>query len=254
MFLRFFHKVRLLGRRILPALVGGMFITQSGFSQNAYLINLEQVHSRTVRKYIEKRNIDKLTDFSSIQPSWNNDINKAGFNTDERTFLFRDKISRVWENYRFSDPMKSWRGRFAKVSLLISKGSNSVFYPGISSRLMLDTGQVYFLSLRLLKGLFKLPVAFEIINIDPSARMIEYSYLDDNVAKGKQTIQLFDEGDGLTKVVHTTYYKSESHFRDNVLYPYFHKKIIRDFHNKMKRLDNREKREAISLSSNVLTQ
>lgn len=254
MILRFWHISILQGKRIIPALVAGLFLIQPVIAQDAYLINLQQVHSRTVRKYIEKRNIDKLTDFSSIQPSWNNNINKAGFSTDERTFLFRDKISRVWENYRFSDPMKSWRGRFAKVSLLIAKGSNSVFYPGISSRLMLDTGQVYFLSLRLLKGLFKLPVAFEIINIDPSARMIEYSYLEDNVAKGKQTIQLFDEGDGLTKVVHTTYYRSESHFRDNVLYPYFHKKIIRDFHKKMKRLDNKEKREAISLTSNMLTQ
>lgn len=243
------HNITIIRKHFTVIALTVMFFYQTGISQDSGLINLENVHQRKVRKYIMSRNIDKLTDFSSLEPSLKKGTNTAGFNKDEKTFHFRDKISSVWDNYRFSNPVKSWRGRFVRVSLLISKRSNSVYYPDTSAGPTLDTGQVYFLNLRFLEGLFKLPVAFEIINIDPTARIIEYSYIEDNIEKGKQTIQLFDEGEDRTKVIHTSYFKSKYPFRDNVIYPFFHKKIIRDFHKKMRRQDNRQKREIISLTS-----
>lgn len=243
------HRITFTPKHAVFYVITALVLSLPASSQSSELIDLDNIQHRKVRKYIEVRNIDKLTDFSSLQPSWKAGIIESEFNTDRRTFFFRDKISRVWDKYRFCDPMQSWKGRFVRVSLLISKESNSVYYPAQPLRLMLDTGQVYFLNLRFLEGLFKLPVAFEIINIDPTERMIEYSYLEDNIEKGKQTIQLFDEGENRTKVVHTSYFRSESKFRDNVIYPFFHKKIIRDFHKKMRRLDNRQKREIISLTS-----
>jgi hypothetical protein len=230
-------------------LVTSLFLFQPAVSQETSLINLEEISQKKVRKYIVSRDIDKLIDFSSLQPSCKKGINTSDFNTDERTFLYRNMISNVWNSYRFSDPMKSWEGRFVRFGLLISKTTNKVFYPGTSTGMVLDTGQVCFLNLRLLKGLFKLPVAFEIINIDPSSWKIEYSYLAGNIEKGKQMIQLFDAGENRTRVVHTSYFRSEFPFRDDVLYPYFHKKIIRNFHKKMRRLDNRQKREFISITS-----
>jgi hypothetical protein len=87
-----------------------------------------------------------------------------------------------------------------------------------------------------MKGLFNIPVAFEIITIDQKKQIMEISYIDNNKSLGKQTIQFFDNGDGSTKIVHLSYFKSESAFRDSFLYPHFHNKFIREFHGNMKQL------------------
>jgi len=63
--------------------------------------------------------------------------------------------------------------------------------------------------------------------------VVEFSYIDDNKAKGKQVIEFFDNGSGSTRIVHRSYFKSESSFRDRILYPPFHKKFIREFHRNM---------------------
>ena len=65
---------------------------------------------------------------------------------------------------------------------------------------------------------------------------MEISYIDNNKSRGKQTIQFFDNGDGCTRIVHLSYFKSESSLRDNLLYPYFHNKFIREFHGNMRKL------------------
>jgi hypothetical protein len=87
-----------------------------------------------------------------------------------------------------------------------------------------------------MRGLFNLPMAFEIINIDPVERLIEFSYIDGNKARGKQTIQFTDNDDGRIRITHKSFFKSNSPFRDNLLYPYFHRKFIREFHRNMKQL------------------
>ena len=130
---------------------------------------------------------------------------------------------------------KVWNGRSVRFSLLISKFTNAITYKKNISFPEVDTGQVYFLDIKLLKGLFNIPVAFEIINIDPLLQKVEFSYIDNNKAIGKQTIQFFDNGTGGTKIVHTSYFKSQSLIRDDIFYPIFHKKFIKEFHANMKR-------------------
>jgi hypothetical protein len=127
-----------------------------------------------------------------------------------------------------------WNGPSIQLGLMISKYSKSVKYAKNFSIPEIDTGQVYFLNLRLMKGLFNIPVAFEIINIDRIRHILEISYLDNNKSRGKQTIQFFDNGDGRTRIDHRSYFKSGSWFREDILYPYFHKKFIREYHRNMK--------------------
>ncbi len=74
-----------------------------------------------------------------------------------------------------------------------------------------------------MKALFNVPVAFEIINISDNNQLVEISYIDNSKSKGEQTIQFSDNGDGYTRIVHRSYFKSESWLRENLLYPYFHK-------------------------------
>jgi hypothetical protein len=177
-----------------------------------------------------------MQDFEAIHASWKKGSDESSFLFNEKTFFLKDKLSHVWDCYRKADPTKSWNGHFVRFGLLISKKSNSVVYSGDAVFPEIDTGQVFFLDLRLMRGIFNLPMAFEIINIDPVQRIIEFSYIDGNKAKGKQTIQFYDNDDGRIRITHKSYFRSDSPFRDNLLYPYFHRKFIRDFHRNMKLL------------------
>ena len=54
-------------------------------------------------------------------------------------------------------------------------------------------------------------------------------------ARGLQKIQLVETPEGYTRIIHITYFRSNSRFRDKALYPHFHKKAITEFHNNIKR-------------------
>jgi len=213
---------------------------QTAVSQEPIRINLNEIPQRKVRNYIVTRSIDKMQDYSSIQPSWKKQIDASGFKIIEKTFFLKYGLSDVWEFYRHASTFKMWNGRSIGFGLLITKCSKRITYAKSISCPEVDTGQVYFLNIKLIKGLFNIPVAFEIINIDQLNRMVEFSYIDKNKSEGKQTIQFFDDGAGRTRIVHKSYFKSNSVFRDDWLYPHFHKKFIREFHKNMNKLINIE--------------
>jgi hypothetical protein len=219
----------------LLLLVSG-FSCLSGFAQGGATINLKEIHQRKVRNYILSNEIDRMPSFSLIHASWNKDIDETDFNVNEKTYFLKYSLPDVWDCYRHADPVHAWNGRSIRFELLITKYSNSVSYASNSSFPDVDTGQVYFLNLRLFRGLFNIPVAFEIINIDDKLQILEFSYIENNKSLGKQSLQFFDTGDSCTRIVHRSYYKSESSFRDNLLYPYFHKKFINDYHRNMRHL------------------
>jgi hypothetical protein len=208
----------------------------TGFSQGFQSIHIEEIPQRKVRKYIVSREIDKMHDFSAIHSSWKKEIRESDFNVNEKIFYLSYNLSNVWKCYSHANPVETWNGKSMSLGLLISKESNSAIYTKSSAFPEIDTGQVYFLNLRLIKGLFNVPVAFEIINIDRNHQIEEISYIDNNKSLGKQTIQFFDNGDGRTRIVHRSYFKSESWLRDKLLYPYFHRKFIKEFHGNMRLL------------------
>jgi hypothetical protein len=212
------------------------FLSLPGVSQSTETIDLKEIPQRKVRRYIASREIDKMQDFSLIHASCEKEIDESDYNITERVFCLKYKLSNVWECYNTADPNESWNSQSVRFGLLIAKHSNSVLYVNNSSFPEIETGQVYFLNLRLLGGLFNVPVAFEIINVDPQQQIVEFSYLDNNKSRGKQTIQFFDNGDGRTRIVHRSYFKSNSLMRDDFLYPFFHRKFIKEFHGNMKHL------------------
>jgi hypothetical protein len=205
----------------------------SGVSQSLNNIDLDEIPQKRVRQYIVSRSIDHMQDFSSIHASCKKDIRESDYNINEKIFFLKYNFSKVWECYSIGSPLKMWNGPSIRLGLMISKYSKSVKYANYSIP-EIDTGQVYFLNLRLMKGLINIPVAFEIINIDRIRHILEISYLDNNKSRGKQTIQFFDNGDGRTRIVHRSYFKSGSWLRDDILYPCFHLKFIKEYHRNMK--------------------
>jgi hypothetical protein len=208
----------------------------TGVSQSTETINLEAIPQKKIRKYIISRSIDKMLDFSLIHASCKKDVVDSKFKMIEKTFYLNYSLSNVWDLYRHSNAVSIWNRRSVRLGLVISKYSNSVIYRNNTYFPEIDTGQVYFLNLRLIKGLINIPVAFEIINIDPLKQIVEFSYIDNNKSLGKQTLQFFDNGVGGTKIVHRSYFKSKSLIRDDLFYPIFHRKFVTEFHRNMKRL------------------
>lgn len=213
-----------------------LFHEMPAFSQMEQTVNIELIKQRKLRKYISERKINYMNDFASIHPSWNENTDRSAFRVQERSFRLKDSIANVWDCYLKADPSKSWNGRFVRFGILISKITNSVVNFKTDTYPALDTGQVYFLDIKLLRGLFHVPMAFEIITVDKANRIVEFSYIDSNKELGKQTLEFIDTGKGETRIVHRSYFKSDSHIRDGLLYPYFHKKIIRDYHRNMRYL------------------
>ena len=208
----------------------------SVISQSNKTINLKEIPQRKIRKFIKANAIDTIRDFSSIHASWKKNFKESDFNLDAEEFYLNDLLSAVWNCYRHADPAEAFCGRTVRFGLLISKYSNAVIYSDNAHFPDVDTGMVYFLDLRLLKGLFNVPVSFEVITIDSIRHILELSYLDDNKSKGKQTIQFFDNGDGTTRIVHRSYFKSDSKLRDKLFYPYFHRKLIKEYHGNIRQL------------------
>lgn len=204
-----------------------------GQSKDCY-IDMELIKKKKVREFITSHHINQLDNFFNIKASWklNSDVNS--YHKHVKTFRVKSTLDKVWECYLKADPVEVWNGRIINFELLISKYSDSLLYESKGSFTVIDTGQVYFLNLKLLKGIFNIPVAFEIINIDKDRKIIEFSYIEGNVSKGKQTIQFIELEDGSTEIVHQSYFRSDSNLRDDI-YPFYHKKIIKDFHRNMRR-------------------
>jgi hypothetical protein len=221
-------------RLIILLKIFGFFLLPV-FSQGPK-INVDEIPQRKIRNYIVSRSIDKMAEYSSIHASWKKDIDESGFNMIEKTFYLNYNLADSWEFYRHANALKMWNGNSVRFGLLISKCTNSAINIINSSFHEIDTGDIYFLNLKLFKGLFNVEVAFEITVIDPEQRIMEFSYIDNNKSLGKQSIQFFENGSGKTKIVHRSYFKSDSNIRDKLFYPYFHKKFINEFHRNMCKL------------------
>jgi hypothetical protein len=205
-------------------------------------INLERIEQRKIRKYIECQIEEGKHQFCEIHPSWNRGQDLSAYRKNEMTFFLKGDFLDIWQGYVTTNPSKSWDGRKISFGLLLRKFPGNIFYDQ-DPIMGVDTGQVYYLNLTLLLGIFNLPVAFEMINVNKREKIIEFSYIEGNKSIGVQQVKFVDSGDECTEIIHTSYYKSESRFRDKWIYPYFHKRIVNDFHRNMRRLLNLKKQK-----------
>ena len=208
----------------------------NGKAQNCELIKMEDIPQRKIRNYIISKSINKLDDFSLIKPSWGNNMSESDYHLHSKKFIINKNVAFVWNSYSHIDLKRLLTGNNVRFGLLLKKYTNTAVYAKDLLSPEIDTGQIYFLDLRLLKGLLNIPVAFEIINIDPRNFIVEFSYIDSNIVRGKQTLKFSDNGDGRTRILHLTYFKSNSKIRDGMFYPHFHRKFIKEFHKDMQKV------------------
>ncbi len=219
---------------ILAIIISTIFIP-SAFSQFSFNdIKFDLIPYKAVKEYISNlAKDDSQKSLCDIHPSWK-DSDTLDFKSQSKTFLIKDNLENVWNKYRNTSPAISWDGKKVMFGFMYSKKDDEPLYAGDDFD-QIDTGQVIFLNLKLLK-IYNLAMAFEIISVDEPNHTIEFSYIKGNAAEGKQSLQFVSRPDGYTDIVHKSYYKSKSKVRDTVLYPFFHTRTTNEFHRNMKKL------------------
>lgn len=194
-------------------------------------VNLELIPYNTVKSYIQKQKEHNIISFFDIKPSWTG--YQEGYHIQKKTYKIKESLNEVWNKYKTTSPADAWNGKKIMFGFMYSKQKEKPVYAGETIN-QIDTGQVVFLNLKLLK-FYNLAMAFEIIAVDPINKIIEFSYIEGNVSQGKQSLQFVDSPGGYTKIIHSSYFKSDSKLRDKFLYPFFHTRTTNEFHRIMRK-------------------
>jgi len=196
-------------------------------------VDLNRIKQPAVQKLISRHISEGMDDFDDIVSTYKqgDDLSKYLIHTETYHYpLERDK---VFEKYISQNPSEAWNGKLLSFGMLVSKSTKSVLFPGGKYE-GAQTGQVLYLNLNMLMGMIKLAVAHEIIGVNRKEKYMDLSYVVGADSVGVQHIKFVDDGDGSTTVEHITYYTGDSMFRAKYIYPYFHTKVINDYHNNMK--------------------
>lgn len=195
-------------------------------------IEFDRIPQKGIHGFIHEQMSKNVLSPSDIKSTYTKGQDLSSYLNHEEIFKLPYPPEKVWEHYMKANPTKVWNGKMLSFGLMVSKYEDEIMYIG-EEYSEAKVGQVFYLTINVLGGLIKVPVAHEIIAIEPEKQYFELSYVDGSKSIGKQRISFFRTGEGHTRIVHTTYYKSDSNFRDRYVYPYFHTKAISEYHHNM---------------------
>uniref|UniRef100_UPI0032171757 hypothetical protein n=1 Tax=uncultured Draconibacterium sp. TaxID=1573823 RepID=UPI0032171757 len=197
-------------------------------------VKFDKVNEVAVEAYVARQIKNDKQTFLDVKPSLTPKSSTDGFCFHEREYVVRDSLNKVWNYYVHTNPGDAWNAGKLGFGILFSKEKNELVYADDKVD-KIEPGQVVYLNLCLLK-IKNIATAFEIIKVDDRESIIEFSYLDDNTTLGKQQLNFIETPKGDTKIVHRSFFKSESVLRDHFLYPYFHTRLTNTYHRNMKRM------------------
>lgn len=198
-------------------------------------IDFSKIKHKSVKNYIVDQQNRQIEYFSDMEASVKPQTDLSSFMNYEKEYIIKAPSDEVWKNYKSSSQTEIWDLRRVAFGVLYSKDAQSLVYAD-QDYYGMEVGQIYYLNLKVLNGFYRLPVVFEIITVDPEKKLFEFSYLKGGTAQGKQMIQFEDTEEGYTKIIHKSFVKSHSKIRDMYIYPFFHNKIIKEFHGNMRRV------------------
>jgi len=188
---------------------------------------------KKVVKYLKKNESrNNLHFFSEIQPSINDSNDMSRFYFHRGTYIINAPVGQVWNTCMTVSPANLWKGKMLGLSCVYSNNSDKISYRNDNDFDRLEVHQIYFINLRMIR-LFNVAAALITTKIDDNEKILEFTYIKGNKSTGKQTVRLVETNDGETKIVHETFYRSGSKFRDKRLYPRFHQIAITDLHQKI---------------------
>lgn len=196
-------------------------------------IDFNKIRQDKVKNFIIKFGLDSLPGWLRIKAFCYDPTQEASYRKHFQSFIIRKDIEAVWKAYITIHPKEAWNGEMVSFGVQFSKQSNSINYL-TDAYLGMEEGQIIILNLSLLWGLINIAVGHKVAEINEQDRLIKLCYLQGGASEGSQWIRLYETPEGFTKVDHLTLYKSNSKFRDTVLYPRFHTKAITEFHDNVK--------------------
>lgn len=183
----------------------------------------------STEKQLHKDGLITSSDIDNLENTCIDQSQLKYYNYHSKTYYVDAPVEQVWAAYKTVSPAEAWQGNIGSYAFMYSRYTGYITYitdeyPGI------EVGQVIFLNLRFLRGLFNLAVAQEITDINDEDKILQFCYLENGASAGSQSVQLYSIPDGRTRVIHQTYYRSDSEFRDEYLYPFLHSLIIKEYH------------------------
>lgn len=202
-------------------------------------IDFGRIKQQKVRDLLNSHNLEEVKDFGRLQSCCYSEEDTT-FHSHSKSFIIKANIEKVWNAYSTIHPRVAWDGKMISFGVLYCKENNELIYHDDQYK-GAEVGQIFFVGLRILKGLLKLGVAHVITKIDEANKSLRICYLEKGKSEGSQFISLHETEDGFTKVIHDTKYKSDSIFRDRVLYPALHSVAVSEYHRNVKNKIETEK-------------
>lgn len=197
-------------------------------------IDFQRIPQENVRKFIHEQIKQNHIYFRDLKATYRHGQDASLYRKHEKSYLIKATPEEVWEAYTTESPAVCWNGKRFSFGILISKKNNSIMYKTDAYN-GIQTGQVFFMKVGVMHNLETMAVGLEIITVDPDQKIIEFSYVNGGNSRGVQQVELFETKNGNTRVFHRTLFVSDSKFRDKYLYPFFHERIIDEFHRNMRK-------------------
>jgi len=214
------------------------FIILCALSSNAQLnlqeLDFQKIPQEEVRLFIRHQIDLNKTRFKDLHASYYPGVDLEIFNKHEKSYLIKATPEEVWEAYTTTSPAICWNGKRFSFGVLVSKNKGTVMYKSDPYN-GIQAGQVFFMNVGVMHNLETMAVGLEIVTVDPENKIIEFSYVNGGNTRGLQQVELYKTKKGFTRVYHRTLFASESKFRDRYLYPFFHERIIDEFHRNMRK-------------------
>lgn len=195
----------------------------------AALINLNRIKSEETRDYLLRNRLKDTSDLSNILPICYLEGITNDFHSHIKSYDFPFDVEKVWDAYVNIPPIIAWGGRRIGFSFAYNP-SSGVFHYEDDAYKGLREGQLIFIVIKVFFGLFKMAVTHQVNKIDEETKTIKLCYVEGGKSAGSQILRFEDLGNNHTRVIHETYYKSASDFRDRKLYPLLHERIINQLH------------------------
>ncbi len=196
-------------------------------------IVLEKIPHKRIRTFIQEQIENDVQSVKDLEVSFNLGDSTKEFRKHEKIFLANHNIEDVWNFYNTTGPNKVFKDKLVSFSLMLSKKKESEVLYKDEPFSKAEIGQVYFMNLNIFKGLLQIAVSYEIVEINEVEKKITFSYIKGGKSIGFQQIYMKSLGDNETQIIHTTYYRSNSIMRDRYMYPYFHSKVLKEYHSSM---------------------
>lgn len=193
-------------------------------------ISYETAQSQKVIHYVQSFENANCRFFSDLTPSVNDGFPEEEYSFCEDSYTVSAPLETTWKTCIKTNPAKLWKGKRVSLSFIYNRLKDILTNCKNEEAYQMETGQIYFLNLRVLLGMYHLPTALKVTDINEESKRIVFTYLKGGKSEGRQEIELINNNDNTTQIVHKSYFKSRSKTRDKRIYPYFHHKIVHELH------------------------